>query len=122
MNFETKTKLINALLACPSMSNRQTRNAIVNDLPGDIKNNITRSDVDRVDVSNIVTTCENYANGLDTLIEIVRVFEGNSIPHQKLDQLWAGNSQPQPQMAFISDLGKDLTSGTAGSSIIANWF
>ena len=57
INFEQKAELIDALLACSSMSERSIRDIIVNDLPENIKSNIKRNDVDRVDVSNIVSSC-----------------------------------------------------------------
>lgn len=83
-----KRRLVEALLACPTVSNRNTRDTVVNDLSVDIKTNIQRSGVDRVDVSNIVTACLNYANGVQELIEAVRFYEGNSISMQKVDGLW----------------------------------
>lgn len=83
-----KRALVEALLACPTVGNRNTRDTVLNDLPSDVKVNIRRNDVDRVDVSNIVTACLNYTNGIHELIEAVRFYEGNSIPMQKVDAIW----------------------------------
>ncbi len=83
-----KRQLIEALLTCPTVSNRSTRDIVVNDLPAEIRVNIRRNDVDRFDVSNIVTACLNYVNGVHELIEVVRFYEGNSIPMQTVDNLW----------------------------------
>lgn len=84
-----KMQLAEALLACPTMANRQSRDGVVNDLPAPIKSNIRRSDTDRVDVVNILTTVVNYANGLEDLITIIRFYEGDSIGMQGVDQLLA---------------------------------
>jgi len=86
MNPKQKAELVNALLACPTMGNRHMRDAVVDDLPDDIKNNISRNSADRVDVANIVKRCLNYADGIKELIEIVRIYEGDSIPMQKVDE------------------------------------
>lgn len=87
LNTQTKMQLVNALLACPSMANRQTRDTIVNDLRDEIKVNVTRNESARVDVNNIVTTAANYANGLEDLITLVRFYEGDSLSMQAVDQL-----------------------------------
>lgn len=84
---QSKMQLVTALLACPSMDDRQTRNDIVNNLPDAIKSNIKRSDTARVDVINIVNTAANYANGLEELITWVRFYEGESLSMQAVDEL-----------------------------------
>lgn len=84
---QSKMQLVNALLACPSMDDRQTRNDIVNNLSDAIKSNIKRSDTARVDLLNIVNTATNYANGLEELITWVRFYEGDSLTMQAVDQL-----------------------------------
>lgn len=83
-----KKKLVDALLACSTMSNRHTRDVVVDELRSDIKNGIQRSDTDRVDVNNIVTRCANFAGGIEELIEVVHEFEGNSSPMQEVSTIW----------------------------------
>lgn len=85
--FREKMGLVDALLACPTISNRQTRDTVIDSLPTQIKGNIQRSSADRVDVTNLVNTVLNYRDGLPELVERVRAFEGDSLPMQKLDQL-----------------------------------
>lgn len=85
--FKEKMELVDALLACPTMSNRQTRDTLVDSLPSQIKGNVQRSSADRVDVTNLVTTVLNYRDGLSELVERVRAFEGDSLPMQNLDRL-----------------------------------
>jgi len=87
MNFEQKAELVDALLACDNMRNRDTRNTIVDDLPVDIRSNIQRNPGNRVDVINIVNTCLNYPNGIDELIRFVRFYEGDSSAMRALDRL-----------------------------------
>jgi hypothetical protein len=88
-SFAAKTQLAEALLACPTMANRQKRETVINDLPDAIKSNIQRSDTDRFDVVNLITTVLNYANGLDELLAIIRYYEGDSVGMQSVDQLLA---------------------------------
>lgn len=89
LSVPAKMQLAEALLACPTIANRHTRDVVVNDLPDSIKGNIRRSDTDRVDVVNIITTALNYVNGLEDLVTIVRFYEGDSIWMQGVDQLLA---------------------------------
>jgi len=79
--------LAKALLRCPSVANRQNRDAIVNELPEDIRLGIGRSDAPLVDVRNIVDGCLNYEGGLQLLIEGVRGYEGDSLPMREVDRL-----------------------------------
>jgi hypothetical protein len=87
--FRQKNKLVDALLACPTIRHGDTRDTVVDNLDDDIKNNIQRSNVDRVDVMNIVTTVLNYREGLENLVEVVRAYEGDSVSMQDLDRLLA---------------------------------
>jgi hypothetical protein len=87
-SFVAKTQLAEALLACPTMANRQKRETVINDLPDAIKSNIQRSDTDRFDVVNLITTVLNYANGMDELLAILRYYEGNSVGMQSVEQLF----------------------------------
>ncbi|MCB0188108.1 MAG: hypothetical protein KDE31_27760, partial [Caldilineaceae bacterium] len=87
LTMQQKMQLVEALLACASVANRQTRESIINDLPGALKSNIRRSDVDRVDVGNLVTAAANYATGLTDLLTVVRFYEGDSLGVQGVEAL-----------------------------------
>ncbi|MCP4107251.1 MAG: hypothetical protein GY749_17200 [Desulfobacteraceae bacterium] len=78
-NFELKTKLVDALLSCASMSLQDSRNTVVNELRPDIKSSIMRSSADRIDVVNIVNRCLNFPDGISELVSILRTFERGSI-------------------------------------------
>jgi hypothetical protein len=84
MSFEQKMRLVDGLLACPSMSNRDTRDTVVDALPSDIRSSIRRSTVDRVDVVNVVTRCLDFSEGIQQLINIVYRFEGESNPMRQV--------------------------------------
>ena len=72
------------------MADRQSRAAIVTELPPGIRFNIRRSERDREDVNSIVTAALNYPDGLDRLLEIVRFFEDESLGMQAVDHLLRG--------------------------------
>lgn len=82
-NLQSKQTLVQALLACPTMSNHQTRNTVLNELS--FKDRIQRDPTDFNDVMNVVNAAVNQVDGVDQLLNVVRVFEGDSIPMQKLD-------------------------------------
>jgi hypothetical protein len=108
LSSKQKQKLVTALLTCQSVSDRNTRDAIVDDLRDEIKNRILRSPVDQVDVRNIVTRCSGYHNGIEELIETVRFFEGNSTAMKQVDQVWLS---PIPRFAKVMRaLGQHLSS------------
>ena len=82
-----KLNLARALLRCPTVSDRQSRDAIVNDLPEDIRLGVSRSDSALLDVQNIITRCVNYTDGLQALIQGVRGFEGDSLPMAEVERV-----------------------------------
>lgn len=78
MNREQKQRLIEALLDCQTVRELGARHTIVEELPPEIRNNIKLGNSSRVDVINIVARCLPYANGLQTLIEIIQDYEGDT--------------------------------------------
>jgi Effector-associated domain 2 len=78
METAWKNNLVEALLRCWSMSERDGRNTVVSQLPEALRQNIPRSVIDRVDIINIVTRCEVYPQGLIYLVESIRLVEGDS--------------------------------------------
>src|SRR5438093_9044367 len=75
--------LVDKLLACPSISDRNSREAVLKQLNRQVSQSIQRHPVDKVDVTNIVTTCSSYPGGLQELVDAVEFFEGNSLPMQR---------------------------------------
>jgi TIR domain/Effector-associated domain 2 len=84
LSFGEKKALIERLLACPSLSNPASRETVIGSLPPQIANNIARSPQALTDISNLLTTCLNYPEGLAKLIEILDFFEQGSLPFQEL--------------------------------------
>jgi hypothetical protein len=84
---QAKMQLAEALLACPTMASRQSRDVVVNDLPDPLRGNIRRHDADRIDVVNMITAALNYADGLEELITIVRLYEGDSLGMRAVEQV-----------------------------------
>ncbi len=85
MSFEQKIFLVDALTECDIMRDRNMRDAVVNNLRGDIKNTIRRDNTTRVDLLNIVGRCMGFSNGISELITIVRSLEGESKGMKKVD-------------------------------------
>lgn len=87
MTAAAKMTLAKSLLRCPTVLDRQNRDAIVNDLPEEIRLGVSRSDSALLDVQNIIGLALNYEGGLDAFIEGVRLFEGNSLPMAEVDRV-----------------------------------
>jgi formylglycine-generating enzyme required for sulfatase activity len=87
LTTKQKMALITALLQCEALANRQLREAVVDDLPGAVKQSIRRSDQDRADVNAIVSASLNYPDGLASLIEVVRFFEEDSFGMRAVDEV-----------------------------------
>jgi hypothetical protein len=81
--FKKKSELVDKLLACPTMSDRHMRDVVVLQLD-EMAQVISRSDANIFDVTNIVSACENFADGIPTLGQVVNFFERNSLPAQQL--------------------------------------
>ncbi len=86
---QQKRPLVDALLGCPTMQARQSRDTVVEDLRADIRNNVERHNAPRLDVNSIVSTALVYAGGLQELIEAVRNYEGDSLPMIEVDRVIA---------------------------------
>jgi len=84
LTIRQKSLLISNLLECSVIKDRQTRDAIVNELPPDIKHSINRDFSDRGDVNNIVSICLEFPLGIESLIYIVSQYERDSKSLQKI--------------------------------------
>jgi hypothetical protein len=86
---QQKWQLVDALLKCPSVRNRQRRNAVVENLRDNIKDNAERDDSARLDVYNIVSTALSYAGGVQELVEAVRNFDADTEEMADVDRVLA---------------------------------
>jgi hypothetical protein len=83
-DLSSKRKLVEALLACDPMKTTQSRDQVVADLPAEIGNKIKRHSNTKQDVDSIITTCMQFAGGVEKLLEAVRYYEGDTIAWQKV--------------------------------------
>lgn len=113
LDARQKRALAAALLACPSMADRGRRDAIVRELPADIQHSITRSDAGLLDVTNTLNAALNYPHGLDTLIDLVRIFEGDSLPMREMDRVLAESARAAPATPVFSQ--PRIADGPSGS-------
>src|SRR2546425_10585041 len=79
--------IIRQLLKCLSIKNREQRDLVLDFLPLDITQNISRGKTDFADVANIVKTCLGYLEGIEQLSYAVYQVEGNTLPWQALEKL-----------------------------------
>lgn len=98
-------ELAKSMLSCKAMRNRGSRNALVEQLPSDIKTRIECNDIDHVHVVNIISRCMDFEGGLAKLVHILRLFEGDSIPMKQVDAVARGEADASPD--YIAVLEKD---------------
>lgn len=80
-------KLVEALLECPSLKDRNSSSSILNLLPAKISNAIPHGSTNQDQVTKIVETCSKYPNGLTELVAAIRVFDEGTIPLQHVEEL-----------------------------------
>src|SRR5712692_2302277 len=85
LSFEEKSELIERLLACRSVSDRISREAILRQLPGDIRFGIEVASRDDIYMTNIIDACLAFPAGIEELIDIVQHYEKDSSAMQNLD-------------------------------------
>jgi hypothetical protein len=79
--------LVDALLRCPSLSNEETRAAIISELPDDVRAVLkpTANLAPKVAVTQLLATCRNYSHGGEILLAVLRKYEGDSISMRVVD-------------------------------------
>ncbi|MCP4696604.1 MAG: 5'-methylthioadenosine/S-adenosylhomocysteine nucleosidase [Gammaproteobacteria bacterium] len=68
-------QIIEELLVCPSMETTEGSAAVLGKLPRHIRQAIARSTYPRILGLNMVTTCLNYPDGMQALLDAVRFFD-----------------------------------------------
>jgi hypothetical protein len=71
-----------ALCAVPTMGSSSGRNEIIRQLRPEIGGMVSRHTEQRLDVLALVRTCLRYRDGLDELLSLLKVIEGDSEPMQ----------------------------------------
>jgi len=95
LSFTKKAELVNDLLACSCISNRDSRETVLGLLneqfPG-IANGVSRRTDSQADVMEVVSTCLRHPGSLQELVGIVTYFEGEtSINTQQLRTFMQNN-------------------------------
>ncbi len=85
LDFGTKKRLMELLLACPSISNEKGRHLLLAELPSNINNAINTGDNAKIHILNTVNVCIEHDGGLESFIEILEFFDGSTNQFQKLD-------------------------------------
>ena len=112
-NPDDKKRLIELLLECPSIRDKETRHAVLGLLPTDIANAIKTSDIAKVHVFNIVNTCINFSNGINELFEAIAFFDDKTEPFQELRDFLENNkagAEKQRQEEFTEQKEKQNSS------------
>ncbi len=86
LDSNKKWKLIDMLLKCPIVKNKDNRDALLGEMPPDITAAIHSSDHAKVHVTNIVNACMDHASGFEHLMEALRFFDGNTKQFKELEE------------------------------------
>ncbi len=90
-----KSAFSKLLLECTAMSNPHNREDVITSLPKEVRNFIQRSRNDLFDTNNIVNRALDFEDGIETLVEIIRGFEGDSLPMRQIDEFLKKNGLSQ---------------------------
>lgn len=79
---------VKALEQSPTIQDPVTRQAVIAELPAPIRNSLNSHLPTLItQLRNLVKTCQNYPNGLHSLVQAVRTLEGDSLAVQQLESL-----------------------------------
>jgi len=84
LDYDKKQRLIDLLLECPSIKDKKDRDLLIQELPSDMFNAIKGNDKNRMHLLNIVNTCMYYDDGFEYLFEILKDFDGETIPFKTM--------------------------------------
>ena len=86
LTFDERAKLVEHLLAIPSIVDRSRRATVISQLRPEIKTNVAYSSADKTYLFNIVETCLQHPNGMQELRDILQFFEHDSLPMQQFNE------------------------------------
>lgn len=88
MPSQITDRWVDALNKSPTIQNQNTWQALIAELPQEIRNALTNSlPTLETQLRDLVWTCQNYLNGLNALVEAIRNLEGNSSAVKQLELL-----------------------------------
>src|SRR5262245_17245632 len=76
LNFKQRKRLVTALTSCARLSNQQSQDQFVNQLPDEVRSRINRFPNDLQDVDSILLTCLSFEAAWRQLFEVIRFYEG----------------------------------------------
>ena len=79
-------QIVDGLMECDALRDRQRRDVIVDQLRPQIRDNISRAPDIKTDIVKIVNTSRNYPGGLKELLDNVNLYESNSLQFEALKQ------------------------------------
>jgi hypothetical protein len=94
-------QLVDLLLECPAMQDRDGRDDVLAFLQDATRNAIKRRAETRADVINIVRTCNNYPGQIEALIDGVRCYNMGMSQLSRLEEFWQGLCHPGVQAAPV---------------------
>jgi Effector-associated domain 2 len=77
--------IVDAMQRVPAIADHNARNTLISVLRPDIQGAVSRSTIGRLDILNLVRTCARYTGGLEELLTVVRIAEGDSEPMRHLE-------------------------------------
>jgi hypothetical protein len=87
LNFNQRQRLVESMLACSCMSNPDSRDQVVLDLPDEARPRIKRFPDDLRDVNSIVRACLEFEGAVQRLFKVVHFHEGDSVHWRRLELL-----------------------------------
>ncbi|MDM8516201.1 hypothetical protein QUF76_08395 [Desulfobacterales bacterium HSG16] len=90
-------KLAKMMMDCRTMQNRQSRDAVVDQLPPEIKNTVNRLDMAFADTLNIVGRCKDFNDGLKALVCVLKDFEGDSNAMRNVEKIMSDHEKEPGQ-------------------------
>ncbi len=91
LEFHKKAELIDLLLKCPTVENKDTRHVLLGEMPSDITTGIQANDRAKVHVINIVNACMDHSDGFEHLMKVLRFFDGNTKQFKELEEFITKN-------------------------------
>ncbi|MCP4700060.1 MAG: SUMF1/EgtB/PvdO family nonheme iron enzyme, partial [Gammaproteobacteria bacterium] len=103
-----KHRLVELLLACPSMQNKENRDILLQELPLHIASAISSNSVAKTHVLSIVNTCVRDQDGLGALLEALRFFDGKTRQYNEVIGFLKGEKAEIPPKKELVALSKEL--------------
>ena len=94
-------RLVDAMLAVPSIIDDNSRNQIINRLPDPLRGGIPHSPIPRIQLYTLLQTSLDQPDGFRDLVRTIRSFERDSLPMRQLDKV-------------IIEIGEQLASDSPG--------